>query len=312
MKTLIVGTGIIGTIYGWALSEAGVDVTHYVRKGKTARFEQGVRLDMLDERKGHPANNLTSYALKCVDEVTADGHYELVMVPTRSYQTEEALRTLIPLCPDAVFLVFAANWQGAALIDRLLPRERYLMGYADGGGTIRDGVYWTNLGAEVHLGEVDGSSTEKLERVKALFARADMQADVPANIVHWLWVHIAASTPFWAGFARHGAVQPFLKDRGLVKLCYLACKETLELCERRGVDLSKYQDVAFFKMPFWLFVILFRRVWTHNKSMQRFTAHAMDGLAEAKAIYDEIMRSAKELNVEMPALEALGVYVRDV
>jgi pyruvate/2-oxoglutarate dehydrogenase complex dihydrolipoamide dehydrogenase (E3) component len=26
MKTLIVGAGIIGTIYGWALAEAGVDV----------------------------------------------------------------------------------------------------------------------------------------------------------------------------------------------------------------------------------------------------------------------------------------------
>jgi pyruvate/2-oxoglutarate dehydrogenase complex dihydrolipoamide dehydrogenase (E3) component len=26
VKTLIVGTGVIGTIYGWALAEAGVDV----------------------------------------------------------------------------------------------------------------------------------------------------------------------------------------------------------------------------------------------------------------------------------------------
>ncbi|MFN8468368.1 MAG: 2-dehydropantoate 2-reductase N-terminal domain-containing protein [Caldilineaceae bacterium] len=34
MKTLIVGTGIIGTIYGWALAEADVDVTHFVRKGR--------------------------------------------------------------------------------------------------------------------------------------------------------------------------------------------------------------------------------------------------------------------------------------
>lgn len=38
MKTLIVGTGIIGIIYGWALSHTGVDVTHFVRKGRKDQF----------------------------------------------------------------------------------------------------------------------------------------------------------------------------------------------------------------------------------------------------------------------------------
>lgn len=33
MKTLIVGTGIIGVSYSWALAQAGFDVTHFGRKG---------------------------------------------------------------------------------------------------------------------------------------------------------------------------------------------------------------------------------------------------------------------------------------
>jgi ketopantoate reductase len=53
MKTLVVGTGIIGIIYGWALSEADIDVTHFVRKGKRDQFRDGVTLDLLDEREGH-------------------------------------------------------------------------------------------------------------------------------------------------------------------------------------------------------------------------------------------------------------------
>jgi 2-dehydropantoate 2-reductase len=60
MKTLIVGTGIIGVIYGWALSQADMDVTHFVRKGKKDRFKDGVKLDVLDERKGHPKYALTN------------------------------------------------------------------------------------------------------------------------------------------------------------------------------------------------------------------------------------------------------------
>ncbi len=48
MKTLVVGSGIIGTIYGWALAEAGVDVTWLVRPGHGAG-EELVRLDVLDD-----------------------------------------------------------------------------------------------------------------------------------------------------------------------------------------------------------------------------------------------------------------------
>jgi len=35
MRTLIIGTGVIGTIYGWALSESGVDITHLVKKAES-------------------------------------------------------------------------------------------------------------------------------------------------------------------------------------------------------------------------------------------------------------------------------------
>src|SRR3972149_2133699 len=178
MKTLIIGTGIIGVIYGWALSKAGVDVTHFVRKDRKEQFKGGITLDLLDERKGHPKNNVAKYALKCVEELAPSDGYELIIVPTNVYQTENALKMLVPVSGQAVFLVFSGNWEGTGFIDRLLPRERYLLGYADGGGTIRNNVYWTNLGGEVHLGKIDDTSTEQLEKVKALFAQADIQADV--------------------------------------------------------------------------------------------------------------------------------------
>ena len=53
MNILIVGAGIIGAICGWAFSEGGHDVTHWVRRGKTARWMVGIPIDMLDSRKGY-------------------------------------------------------------------------------------------------------------------------------------------------------------------------------------------------------------------------------------------------------------------
>ncbi|MFN8468367.1 MAG: hypothetical protein U0X20_22610 [Caldilineaceae bacterium] len=76
------------------------------------------------------------------------------------------------------------------------------MGYPDGGGTRRNGVYWTNLGAQVHLGAVDPAQAPALEQVKQLFVRAGMQPDIQDNIVHWLWIHNALSIGIWAGFSQ--------------------------------------------------------------------------------------------------------------
>jgi len=314
MKTLIVGAGIIGVIYGWALAQAGVDVTHFVRKGKKAQFENGVSLDLLDERRGHPKYNVTKYALKCVDEVSPSDGYELIIVPINSQQAEEALTTLVPVWGNASFLMFTSNWEGTGSIDRLLPKNRYLLGYPDGGGTVREGVYWTNLGSEVHLGLVEGNSIELLNKVKALFVRADMKPDMQDNILHWLWMHNASATGYAAGFAKHGEMQAYLGDEALMRLCTHSTKEMCELCKRRGVDLGKYPEIGFINFPVWLVVSLLRRNFKRNESMQRFTAHAASqgSLQETKANYISMLKTADELGLPMPYTKAVGTYLQSV
>jgi 2-dehydropantoate 2-reductase len=307
MKTLIVGSGIIGVIYGWALSQSGVDVTHFVRKGKKRSVQGGVNLDILDERKGHPKYNITQYALKCVEEISPSDGYELIIVPTNMQQTEDALKTLVPLSGQAVFLIFSGNWEGTGFIDRLVPRERYLMGYADAGGTIRDGIYWTNLGAEVHLGEVDGKSSEKMEKVKTLFIQADMKPDIQENIVHWLWQHEAGAIGYAAGYAKHKDLDKYLGDGDLLRQCALSAKELYKLCALRGVDLKKYPEAGFVNFPVWLITILVRWNIKRNESAKRYTAHvASEGnRKEMQAYLASVMKTAQELSFEMPYTKAL-------
>ncbi|MBN2119055.1 MAG: ketopantoate reductase family protein [Anaerolineales bacterium] len=311
MKVLIVGTGIIGVIYGWALAQAGIDVTHFVRKGKKDQFKDGVNLDVLDERKGHPKYNLTKYALKCVEQISPSDGYEFIIVPTNMHQTEDALKMLVPVSGTASFLILSGNWEGTECIDQLLPRERYLMGYADGGGTIRDGVYWTNLGAEIHIGEVDGKPTEKLEKVKTLFARAGMKPDVQENIVHWLWQHAAGAIAFAIGFAKYGDTKTFLADKELLRQCVLSTKELYRLCALRGVDLKKFPEAGFVNFPDWLVSLLVRWNISYRESAQRYSAHAASAGSqqEMKHYYASVMKDANELGFEMPHTRALAVYL---
>jgi len=312
MKTLIVGTGIIGVIYGWALSQSGIDVTHFVRKGRKEQFKDAITLDLLDERKGHPKYNVTKHILKCVEEISPSDGYELIIVPTNMHQTENVLKALAPVSGEATFLILSGNWEGTDFIDRLLPRDRYLMGYADAGGTIRDGVYWTNLGAEVRLGEVDGKPTEKLEKVKALFAAADMKPDVQENIVHWIWQHIAGAVGYAAGFAKHREMEAYLADKKLLRQCTLATKELFKLCELRGVDLNKFPEANFVNFPNWLVTMLVRWNIKRQESAQRYTSHAASegSMKETKAYFTSMVKTAEEFGFEMPNLKALGTYLK--
>jgi ketopantoate reductase len=311
MKTLIVGTGIVGVIYGWALHKAGLDVTHFVRPGRANRFPEGVSLDLLDERKSYPPKSIQHYPIRCIDSLSATDGYELIIVPTNGQQVEAVLKALAPVSGDATFLIFSGNWDGLAAFDAIQPRERYLLGYPDGGGAIRAGVYWTNLGAEVHLGLLEGQSAEKLEQVKALFIRADMKPDMQENILHWLWVHNAGVIGFAAGLAKYRQLQPYLADKALVYQSIRATKELYALCARRDVDLNKYPEIGYIKLPIWLTVFLLKQNFRHNESMQRYTAHAAsDGsLRETKYFYEQMIHTADELGLDMPEMKALGSYL---
>jgi ketopantoate reductase len=311
MKTLIIGTGIIGVVYGWALQKTGVDVTHFVRSGKADSFPNGVTLDLLDERKGYRPKAVYSYPIRCVDSISPADSYELIIVPTNGQQVETVLRALTPVSGNATFLIFSGNWDGVVAYDAIVPRQRYLLGYPDGGGTIRDSVYWTNLGAEVHLGLLDGQSAERLEQVKTLFVRAGMKPDLQENILHWLWVHNAGVIGFAAGLARYRQLQPYLADKELVYRSIRATQELYDLCARRGIDLKKYPEVGYLRLPIWLTAFLLKLNFRRNESMQRYTAHATSAgsLRETKYFYEQMMCTASEMGLEMPEMKALGSYL---
>lgn len=251
---------------------------------------------------------------RCVEEVSSTDDYELAIVPTNAHQTEAALRALAPLSDRATFLIFTSNWEGTQCIDRLLPRRRYLLGYPDGGGTVRKDVYWTNLGAEVHLGLLEGNSIQTFDKVKALFTKADMKPDVRENILHWLWMHNASATGYAAGFAKHDDMQAYLADEALLTLCTQATKEMCELCKRRGVDMGQYPEISFINFPAWLVVRLLRWNFKRNESMQRFTAHAASkgSLQETKTNYTHMLKTADKLGLPMPYTKAVGVYLQGV
>jgi 2-dehydropantoate 2-reductase len=236
MKILVVGAGIIGDIYGWAFAEAGHEVTHLVRPGKTAQFAGGIKIDMYDTRKGHKKDFIGTYAIQVTETLHSTDGYELVIVPTKHYHLAEALKQIVPQTEDADYLLLTQNWEGTREIDAILPSSRYVYGDAKAGGAFEGGTLVATI-SSIDIGQAGGRQDEVLSKVVALCKSADLPATVHDNILHYLWVQYAITSGLWPALVRAGSFQEVLKNRQIGKQGLLAARECLEVVAHCGVDL---------------------------------------------------------------------------
>lgn len=81
----------------------------------------------------------------------------------------------------------ASNWTGTTDIDSYLGKDQYILGYAGGGGTLRnaDGQseLWGNIGADITLGTVYPEQNELLQKVDALFRQIKIVSEIKWFII---------------------------------------------------------------------------------------------------------------------------------
>lgn len=310
MRILIVGRGTVGTIYGWALSNAGLDVTHVVRN---AALPAIATLDLLDLRPGYPKHACVTYAPQTVLQIGPADGFDLVIVATKHYQAVEAVRQYLPSAPRATFLLFTANWEGTADIDRLLPRSAMLWGYASAsGGRDARGVLIVTMSPTVRFGMLNGSDPEKFKAVGELFQRAGFTLDIKPNIIEWLWVHHAINaggigTALWAG----GIAEATRSIRTL-GIGIRAIREALDVAAARGVDVKSYPDTnGLLNAPLWLAALATICGIRFTEKGRRIlgASHFANSQDEMKRYYFDVLNTGEKLGVTMPYLSSLRARI---
>jgi len=306
MKVLIIGRGVVGTIYGWALSKAGIDVTHVVRNQGLPGTDT---LDLLDLRPGSRKNIRVTYAPKTVGQISPSDGFNLVIVATKHYQAAESIRQYLLGAPRATFLLFTANWDGTAEIDSVLPRSSILWGYsAASGGPDAQRTLVATVAPTVRFGMLEGSDPEKFKSVTGLFERAGFSLDIKPNIIEWLWVHHAINAGgigicLWAG-----GIAEATRSFKTVRLGAWAIREALDVVAARGVDLKHYPDAKrILNMPFWLAGLAARYAILFTEKGRRIlkASHFAYSPDEMKRYYLDVLHTGENLGVAMPHLSAL-------
>lgn len=242
MKILFIGTGVIGTVYGWQLAEIGHSVTHFVRTGKAAQIEQeGILIRGADLRKRQNQPFDFTYQPVVTEEISAG--YDLIVVPLQRTQLPEVLPLLAGRVGQADILFFQNIWSTQD-IERYLQPGQYLYGFPRLVAGHKEGnrvecTIFSNPGQATMLGERDGQFTPRLESIKEMFQEADLRPQIAPHILGWLAAHYVEWIGPVGAILEAGSVQAFARNTTLIRKSILATREGLEVCRARGYAVQK-------------------------------------------------------------------------
>lgn len=307
MKLLIVGAGVVGSIFGWALAGSENEVTHFVRPGRAARFANGLTMDVLDRRAGHSRRSIVNYPIRVTETLPSTEHFDLVIVPTRHYTLEQTLQQVVPLTRGADYLLLTQNWQGTEQIDRLIDPAHYCFGDAKAGGSFIEDKLICTLKA-IDIGSSTGKNNAGLQKWLALFQSAGIPAQLQDDMLHYLWVQYAYTTGPWPMLVRAGSFKKLYSDRKAIEPILTAIQECLHVVQARGVDLERFPSVKMYLHPSKLTALLagFALSWmfAHDEYRQRCSLHALADPAEVRTFYFDLINTGHELHVPMPVMES--------
>jgi len=187
MRILVLGAGAIGGYYGGRLVEAGADVSFLVRPARLAQLQRdGLVIDS-------PFFGNARLVVDAFTSVDAAKPCDLVLLTSKAYDLDSAIEAVRPAIGEHTAILPLLN--GYAHIDRLVAlfgERRVLGGLAKiqatltAEGVIRHLSDWRYI----TFGELDGSISERVTELKALFDRTSVVATASADIRQDLWIKL--------------------------------------------------------------------------------------------------------------------------
>lgn len=303
MKILIVGCGVIGTIFGELLSKSQNDVFHYLRtEEKVSQYQRGIRLELMDGRKSIKDNQLEDvYVPKMITSLD-NVLFELVLVCVNSHQVEDFLVDIQGKCHGSLFVIFNNFWGEADIFEKYLSNEKYLFAFPNAGGGFS---YQNNMplvrGAisePVTIGSINSNNKQYIRIINELFLKAGFKTRIEKNMLHWLWSHYAVICGLNVACVSAGGNDKFLGSFHNMKIGVQLVKENLEVCKARGVNPKEFSDPTSFMLPT---PIISFGLWINMKMNKCATKIALEykGSSEIVAMYKTMLRLGKKYNVNM-------------
>lgn len=202
MKFLVMGAGALGSAFGGMLADAGHNVTLIGRERYMSHVrEHGLRISGI--WGSHIIKNI-----KATSELNVNYEPDVVLLTTKSFDTENAIRALQPLISDDSDTVVISLQNGIGneeLIAQYVGKDHTMGGMViTGFEPSKPGEVEVTVSANTtKIGELYNEITPRLRKIVTLFNEAGIPSDAVNNIQTHIWakaLYSAALNPLSAIF----------------------------------------------------------------------------------------------------------------
>ena len=307
MKILMIGRGVIATMYGWALERAGHTVEFYVRPGRAAQYGPTVALDFLDARRRIRGEAVTtSWPVVLREDLPADHDYDLIVISVVHDAFPEVAAFVGPRVANATVLVFNNLWTDARAAASAIPADRLAWGFPmAGGGFDATGVLRGGLLGSVQFGTFGTEPGPRELAAREAFRAAGFQIRENRDFQGWLWVHFATNAGLLSQMLAAGSTAALMKSRHHLAAAILNVREMQGLVAARGIDLSQHRaDTALFGVPAWLGAIALQVALKTVRPL-RVVLESHSNPAEIRLYGPDALAEARRIGFAVPRLAAL-------
>jgi len=310
MKILIFGSGIVGSTYGWQLSESGHSVSVLVKKEKKQQIEEnGIAIHCTDFRGEQKQVKQVVFRPDVIDELSSLNDFEYIIVSTNNLHLKEVLPVLVKSAGKAHILFFQNMWEDdIEVIEDYLSPEKYFFGFPFmvGGGRDDKSIYSAISGlkySHTPLGELNGEITPRVQKIANALEVANLKPTISSQISVWLITHYAVAAGLSAGIIAAGSGKAFVKNSKIIKETLKSIREGLDVCVKKGINPKSEKSNKLFYLPLFISVPIAKKIYSDEALAIMFDGHTKHSPEEMVKMLDDLITCGEKNNVKTPFLK---------
>ena len=235
MKTVIIGAGAMGSLFGGLLSLSGQEVwlVDVWKEHVDAICSKGLAI----EEKG----TTRTISVKATTDVRSIGKADFVLYFVKTYNTEKAVSDSLALeKEDTLFLTLQNGLGNEETICQKIDRKKVILGITGQGATLLGPGSIRHAGwGKTYVGELDGKMTDRTNQIVQMFCKAGIETEASSHIHDLVWAKLFVNVGINALAAILGLKNGQLLDRPeTLRLLETLVSEAVEVARKKGVRIE--------------------------------------------------------------------------
>ena len=280
-KILIIGAGVIGSLFAGKMAESGYDITVLARGERYKEIgKNGIILH------NRITNKQTKNTVKVVNSLLSNDIYNYILVTVQSTQIDSILDDLsINKSENIIF--FINNIEGYAEWIKKVDKNRIMCGFPSAGGDRDCGVVnyhitegFTKNFQATTIGELTGKKTERLVKLVKIFSKSGFSPRISRHIEVWQKYHVAVILPISRALNAFESNNYALSTSDeTLKEMVLATRELFNVLRKNNYSITPI-ILCYYYLPSFILVASYKKIMNSKLAEYAFSKHNKIGKNE--------------------------------